>query len=160
MKAPIRWAMNVMPDDAAARDKLRQYFDDSASSQISHNQVIRVNERDIQTHAVAKGIAWFQFEDICDGPRSQNDYIEIARWYQTVIISNIPELNSELDNSARRFISLVDEFYDRRVKLLVSAATGVDRLYSGSRLSFEYQRTASRLTEMQSAQYLHEAHIA
>jgi cell division protein ZapE len=98
--------------------------------------------------------------ELCDGPRSQNDYIEIARWHQTVIISDVPVLDRQLENPARRFISLVDEFYDRRVKLILSAAADVESLYQGSKLTFEFKRTASRLTEMQSASYLHEAHLA
>jgi len=116
--------------------------------------------RNIQTLRCAKDVAWFDFKEICGGPRSQNDYIEIARWYHTVIVSAVPELTGERENEARRFISLVDEFYDRRVKLILSAALSLDQLYQGRKLAFEYQRTASRLTEMQSAEYLHEAHIA
>ena len=149
----------LSPDDAVARDKLQQYFDDSASSQISHNQVIRVNERDIQTQAVAKGIAWFQFEDICDGPRSQNDYIELARWFPVVIVSGVPVFDESLENQARRFIALVDEFYDRRVKLLLSTNADATELYGGERLAFEFDRTVSRLIEMQSTEYLAAQHL-
>ena len=116
--------------------------------------------RDIRTRHCAKGVAWFDFSEICDGPRSQNDYIEIARWYQTVIISDVPVLNSDLEDLARRFISMVDEFYDRRVKLILSAEVGLDKLYQGTKLAFEFRRTESRLSEMQSADYLHKAHIA
>jgi len=150
----------LSPDDAVARDKLRQYFDDSASSQVSHNQVIRVNGRDIQTHAVAKGIVWFQFEDICDGPRSQNDYIELARWFPVVIVSGVPVFDETLENQARRFIALVDEFYDRRVKLLLSTNADATDLYGGERLTFEFDRTISRLIEMQSTGYLSAQHRA
>ena len=106
--------------------------------------------RDIHTQRCAKGVAWFGFTDICDGPRSQQDYIEIARWYPTVIVSGLPQLTSEREDQARRFISLVDEFYDRKVKLLLSADTAIDSLYTGDKLKFEFQRTASRLVEMQS----------
>jgi cell division protein ZapE len=150
----------LSPDDAVARDKLQQYFDDSASSQVSHHQVIRVNERDIQTHAVAKGIAWFQFEDICDGPRSQNDYIELARWFPVVIVSGVPVFDETLENQARRFIALVDEFYDRRVKLLLSTNADATELYGGELLAFEFDRTVSRLIEMQSTEYLAAQHLA
>jgi cell division protein ZapE len=97
---------------------------------------------------------------ICDGPRSQEDYIEIARWYPTVIISDVPVLTGELENAARRFVALVDEFYDRKVKLVLSAAAPAESLYQGKRLEFEFQRTSSRLTEMQQEKYLHAAHIA
>jgi cell division protein ZapE len=108
----------------------------------------------------AKGIAWFDFADLCDGPRSQADYIEIARWYPTVIISGVPELDTSRENQARRFIALVDEFYDRRVKLIVSADHSAQRLYAGKRLRFEFERTVSRLLEMQSGEYLHLPHLA
>ena len=111
-------------------------------------------------NSAPKGIAWFEFGDICDGPRSQNDYIEIARWYPTVIVSGIPKLGSDLENQARRLIALVDEFYDRRVKLILSAAAPIDTLYAGQRLDFEFERTVSRLIEMQSTDYLAAPHLA
>jgi cell division protein ZapE len=149
----------LSPDDAVARSKLKHYFDGSASSQVTHNQVLRVNGRDIQTHATAKGIVWFQFEDICDGPRSQNDYIEIARWFPVVIVSGVPIFDETLENQARRFVALVDEFYDRRVKLLVSTNADAANLYGGERLAFEFERTVSRLIEMQSTEYLAAQHL-
>jgi len=150
----------LSPDDDEAHVKLQHFFDESASSQISANRMLDINGREIRTRQCAKGIAWFDFADICDGPRSQNDYIEIARWYPAVIISGVPELGSGIEDQARRFIALVDEFYDRRVKLIVSAACGADTLYSGERLSFEFDRTASRLIEMQSTHYLAAPHLA
>ncbi|MDH3612712.1 MAG: cell division protein ZapE [Gammaproteobacteria bacterium] len=150
----------LSPDDHAAQLKLQHFFDESASSQIAENSVLDINGREIRARQCAKGIAWFDFADICDGPRSQNDYIEIARWYPTVIVSGVPELGSELENQARRFIALVDEFYDRRVKLIVSAATAVDSLYLGQRLTFEFDRTVSRLIEMRSTDYLASPHLA
>ena len=122
--------------------------------------MLDINDRDVRARLCAKGIAWFDFADICDGPRSQNDYIELARWYATVIVSGIPQFDGELENQARRFIALVDEFYDRRVKLIVSAAVAVDSLYSGEQLSFEFDRTVSRLIEMQSTDYLAAPHLA
>ena len=150
----------LSPDDDAALQKLQHFFDQSASSQISAGGTLDVNGREIATRLCAKGIAWFDFAAICDGPRSQNDYIEIARWYPAVIVSGVPQLNSELENQARRFIALVDEFYDRHVKLIVSAATELDSLYVGDRLRFEFERTASRLIEMQSTDYLASPHLA
>lgn len=150
----------LVPDDRAARQTLQRFFDDSASSEIRSNADLQVNGRDIRALASAKGIAWFEFPDICDGPRSQNDYIEIARWYPTVIVSGVPVLGREQEDAARRFVALVDEFYDRRVKLILSAATGVDDLYRGKRLVFEFERTVSRLIEMQSTEYLAAAHLA
>ena len=150
----------MTPGGDEATAKLRHYFDEIASGDIIEDHVLQILGRDVQTARCAKGVAWFDFVDICDGPRSQDDYIEIARWYPTVIVSDIPALNRELENSARRFIALVDEFYDRRVKLIISAAADVDDLYTGERLQFEFQRTASRLVEMQSNDYLHAEHLA
>ena len=150
----------LSPDDELARGKLQHYFDETASSDVRTNHALSINGRDVQVQACAKGIAWFDFEAICDGPRSQNDYIEIARWYPTVIVSGIPILDATLENQARRFIALVDEFYDRRVKLIVSADAEVDKLYRGSKLEFEIERTLSRLIEMQSMEYLAAPHLA
>lgn len=150
----------LAPDDSLAQDKLQHFFDESASSQITRDAMLDVNGRTIRAHRCAKGIAWFDFDEICDGPRSQNDYIEIARWYPSVIVSGVPELTRKREDQARRFIALVDEFYDRRVKLILSAAKSPDALYSGQRLTFEYERTASRLIEMQSTDYLASPHLA
>ncbi|MGD2167490.1 MAG: AFG1/ZapE family ATPase, partial [Gammaproteobacteria bacterium] len=101
---------------------------------------------------------WFDFEQICDGPRSQNDYIEISRLYQAVLVSRVPRFTPLLENQARRFIALVDEFYDRKVKLVLSAEVAISDLYAGERLRHEFERTRSRLQEMQSEQYLHAPH--
>ena len=150
----------LSPDDESAARQLQHYFDESASSEVRSNHALNVNGRDIQAQASAKGIVWFDFKQICDGPRSQNDYIEIARWYPTVIVSGIPILDESLENQARRFIALVDEFYDRRVKLIVSAAADVGDLYRGTHLEFEIDRTVSRLVEMQSTEYLAAPHLA
>jgi cell division protein ZapE len=150
----------LTPDDDDARDRLQHFFDDSASSQITADVLLDVNGREICAKRCAKGIVWFEFEEICDGPRSQNDYIEIARWYPTVIVSGVPKLDSNLENQARRLIALVDEFYDRRVKLILAAAAPVDTLYAGQRLDFEFERTVSRLIEMQATDYLAAPHLA
>ena len=105
------------------------------------------------------GIIWFEFDELCENPRGPNDYIEIARSFNTVFLSNVPVLDERASDSARRFISLVDEFYDRNVKLLVTAAAPINGLYAGRRLSFEFDRTASRLVEMQSVDYLAKPHL-
>jgi cell division protein ZapE len=150
----------LTPADDSALQHLQHFFTAAAPVGAIEGRTLDILGRDISTLRCAKGVAWFDFMELCGGPRSQNDYIEIARWYQTVIISDVPVLDWELENPARRFISLVDEFYDRRVKLILSAAADVDSLYQGSKLTFEFERTASRLTEMQTAAYLHEAHLA
>jgi cell division protein ZapE len=120
---------------------------------------LTVNDRSIPTRRHADGVAWFGFEALCAGPRSQEDYIEIARGFHTVLLSDIPQLTRDTEDAARRFIALVDEFYDRRVKFAASAAVTLDTLYAGKRLDFEFQRARSRLTEMQTEQYLSEPHL-
>lgn len=119
---------------------------------------ITINHRPIAYVRRAAGAAWFRFAALCSGPRGTDDYIELARCFDTVILSDIPVLDETLENEARRFIALIDEFYDRRVKVILSAATALDDLYAGTRLKFEFRRTASRLREMQSDAYLGEAH--
>jgi cell division protein ZapE len=150
----------LSPADDTADEKLLEFFSSASPGAAADTKTLNVLGRDIRTRHCAKGVAWFDFTEMCDGPRSQNDYIEIARWYQTVIISDVPLLTGDHENSARRFISMVDEFYDRRVKLILSAAVSLDKLYQGTKLTFEFRRTESRLAEMQSADYLHKAHIA
>lgn len=103
-------------------------------------------------------VIWFEFDAICDGPRSQADYVEIARDFHTVLVSDVPRMDHGRDDAARRFIALVDEFYDRGVKLVVAAHAPVDALYAGERLRFEFERTRSRLAEMQTREYLARPH--
>ena len=150
----------LSPDDARAAERLNYFFDETASVQVAADTDLDINGRAIRARRRAKGVAWFRFMDICDGPRSQADYIEIARWYPSVIISGVPQFDALRDDQARRFVSLVDEFYDRRVKLVLSAHANVQDLYTGSRLSFEFDRTVSRLIEMQSIEYLAQPHLA
>ena len=150
----------LCPNDEEAARRLAFFFDESASSDMRSNAGLDINGRKITAYKSAKGIAWFRFEEICDGPRSQADYIEIARWYPSVIVSGVPQFDATLENQARRFVALVDEFYDRRVKLIVSADVGVNSLYPGERLAFEFERTVSRLIEMQSTEYLALPHLA
>ena len=150
----------LTPDDEIARERLMHFFRESASSHIDADHMLDGNGRNIRARHCAKGIAWFDFEDIADGPRSQADYIEIARWYPTVIVSGVPVFDARTEDQARRFIAIVDEFYDRRVKLIVSAAVEPASLYTGSKLRFEFERTTSRLIEMQSTDYLAAPHLA
>lgn len=117
-----------------------------------------INGRVMSCRDRAEGIVWFDFEALCGPPRSQNDYIELARTHQTVFLSNIPIMGGSRDDRTRRFIFCIDEFYDRRVKLVVSAEAPVQRLYIGERLAFEFQRTISRMTEMQTPLFLGRAH--
>lgn len=119
-----------------------------------------VNGRTLKAHRHAEDVVWFDFRELCDGPRSTNDYIELAREFHAIIVSNVPVMGRDSEDQARRFINMVDEFYDRRVKLIVSAAAPINGLYEGKRLQFEFERTESRLLEMQSQEYLESAHLA
>lgn len=118
---------------------------------------LEINGRAIQSIRHAKGIAWFDFKELCDSPRNASDYIAIARQFNTVLLSHVPIFDGK-DDQARRFITLIDEFYDRNVKLILSAEGTADKLYLGTRLKDEFSRTTSRLTEMQSHKYLEKAH--
>ncbi|MDZ7809125.1 MAG: cell division protein ZapE [Arhodomonas sp.] len=123
-------------------------------SPVERDTTLEVEGREIAVRRLGEGVVWFDFGAVCRGPRSQNDYIEIARQFHTVVISGVPVFERASEDDARRFIHLVDEFYDRAVKLIVSAAAAPEALYRGRRLGFEFERTASRLIEMQSHSYL------
>lgn len=144
--------------DPASTPALEQLFASLAGEAGAANAPIALNHRKLTAKRLAAEAIWFEFKELCDGPRSQADYIEIARCYHTVILSDIPALGSEQENQARRFITLVDEFYDRAVNLVISAAVPIDQLYRGTKLAFEFQRTTSRLMEMQSQEYLSRPH--
>ena len=118
-----------------------------------------INGRPMAYRFRAQDMVWFDFEALCGPPRSQNDYIELARCHQTVFLSDIPVMGGSRDDRTRRFIFLVDEFYDRRVKLVLSAEAPASRLYIGERLAFEFRRTLSRLTEMQTSAFLGRPHL-
>ncbi len=133
-------------------------FQRLSQNQKTSSRPLEILGRKIQVVQRTEQVVWFDFVDICDGPRSKADYIELANIYRTVMISNIPLLTWEYENQARRFIEMVDEFYDRRVHLFATAAAGIDSLYAGKRLVKEFQRTSSRLYEMQSDRYLSCAH--
>ncbi|AOY87103.1 cell division protein ZapE [Marinobacter salinus] len=146
------------PLDEDADVSLRKSFDALAVEAAKHSQSMEINGRKIPAQAHADDVVWFDFKDVCDGPRSQNDYIELARQFHAIIISNVPVLGGDKQDQARRFINMIDEFYDRNVKVIISAAAPITELYSGGRLSFEFERTESRLLEMQSQEYLEAAH--
>jgi cell division protein ZapE len=146
--------------DGATQKKLEELFDDLSDDDVESGHDISVNHRKIKVVRESENVIWFEFAALCEGPRSPADYIAIASEYQTVIIANVPVLQDTADNAARRFISVIDEFYDRGVNVIVSAAAQPGELYKGEKLKFEFQRTASRLTEMQSREYLSRAHRA
>lgn len=146
------------PLDAEADVSLQASFESLAPEPGIADEKIEIEGRWLQTRFSADDVVWFDFVELCDGPRSQNDYIELARIYHAVVLSNIPQMGAKNDDQARRFINLVDEFYDRNVKLVVSAAVPLTQLYAGGRLEFEFERTQSRLLEMQSHDYLATEH--
>jgi len=146
--------------EAATPADLEKLFDAIAAEPGATDTTLILNHRRLRAHRHADGAIWFAFKELCDGPRGQADYIEIARCYHTVFLTDVPVLGPDAENAARRFISLVDEFYDRAVKLVVSAVAPVPELYRGSKLNFEFERTKSRLIEMQSQDYLSRPHQA
>jgi len=148
------------PLDEGANESLMSSFMQLAPDleTITVGERVEIEGRELATVRCDDDIVWFEFSELCDGPRSQNDYIEIARLYHAVLLSNVPVLGGSKDDQARRFINLVDEFYDRNVKLIISAEAPIVELYSGGRLNFEFERTQSRLLEMQSHDYLAQPH--
>ncbi|MGB0732897.1 MAG: cell division protein ZapE, partial [Pontibacterium sp.] len=150
------------PLDAQADESLEKSFVSliGAGSAINTDEAIEVNGRAITARKVCEDIVWFEFSALCEGPRSQNDYIELSKLYHAVLVSNVPQLGKSNDDAARRFINMVDEFYDTGVKLIVSAEKPISEIYSEGRLEFEIARTQSRLLEMQSHEYLARAHRA
>ncbi len=118
--------------------------------------VLSIEHREIRARRKAGGVVWFDFRALCGGPRSQNDYLEIASQFHTVLLSDVPQMSVNMASEARRFTWLVDVLYDRRVKLILSAAVPPEALYTQGPLSHEFPRTASRLNEMQSAEFMAE----
>ncbi len=148
------------PLDSAADESLMKSFEQLAPEPGQQGVEIEVEKRTIPSRWCADDVVWFDFPALCDGPRSQNDYIEIARCYHAVLVSNVPQMGADQDDQARRFINMVDEFYDRNVKLILSAAVPIDQLYTDTQLAFVFERTQSRLLEMQSHEYLARQHKA
>jgi cell division protein ZapE len=154
--API-YLPSTAPD---TQKRLEQLFDDLSDEDVESDGTITVHNRKIKVVRESENVIWFDFAALCEGPRSPADYVSIASEYQSVIIANVPVFGMDADNAARRFISVIDEFYDRGVNVIVSAAAAPNELYQGEKLKFEFQRTTSRLTEMQSEEYLACAHRA
>ncbi len=148
------------PLDAEAELSLARSFTALAPEAPETDAELQIEGRVIRARMVADDVVWFDFAELCEGPRSQNDYIELAMIYHAVLLSAVPVMTTKNENAARRFISLVDEFYDHGVKLIISAAAPIDGIYQGERLRFEFERTQSRLLEMQSHDYLAGSHRA
>lgn len=132
---------------------LKRAFDELAEAR-DEDPVLHIEHRELRAQRRAGGVVWFDFRTLCGGPRSQNDYLEIAQQFHTVILSGVPQMQPRLASEARRFTLLVDVLYDRRVKLFLSAAVPAEQLYTEGPLAHEFPRTVSRLQEMQSAEYL------
>lgn len=147
------------PLDESANASLNRSFEAIAGETGHIGRVLSIENRAIATVKCAEGVAWFDFKALCDGPRGQADYIEISRLFHTVLVGGVPRMTAANDDQARRFVSLVDEFYERHVKLILAAAVPLERLYTGEQLAFVFQRTLSRLQEMQSHEYLAREHL-
>ena len=141
------------PLGAQADSEMRQAFTKLAERH-DEDPALHIESREIHARRRAGGIVWFDFKTLCGGPRSQNDYLEIASQFHTVLLSDVPRMPIRMASEARRFTWLVDVLYDRRVKLIISAEAEPENLYTEGPLAHEFPRTASRLHEMQSAGYL------
>jgi len=147
------------PLDAQAESSLAASFARMAAG-VELNRVLQINDRPLEARRRGDGVVWLEFEELCGKPRGSIDYIEIARAFNTVLISNVRRMSETDSDMARRFIIMIDEFYDRAVKVLMSAETSIEELYQEQRLAFEFERTRSRLTEMQTHDYLARPHLS
>jgi len=154
LRALTRSPVYRAPLDDASDAWLRARWEELTAGVPREAGPLSIDGRDIPVRALAEGQAWFDFADLCEGPRATTDYIEIARERHTVLLGGIPRFDGSNDDPARRFVHLVDEFYDRHVNLVCTADAAPQDLYAGERLAAAFERTASRLVEMQSAGYL------
>jgi cell division protein ZapE len=141
------------PLSPQAEEAMRETFEQLAEVR-DEDPVLHIEAREIRALRRAGGVVWFDFRELCMGPRSQNDYLEIASQFHTVLLSNVPYMPVNMASPARRFTWLVDVLYDRRVKLIISAAVPPEQLYTEGPLAHEFPRTVSRLNEMQSKEFL------
>ncbi|EMM9640459.1 cell division protein ZapE [Providencia rettgeri] len=150
----------LSPINSENRQHLDDIFVKLAGKQGEQSPVLEVNHRKMQAIRTAEGVLAIEFKVLCEEPRSQNDYIYLSNCYHTILLYNVPAMGTNDENSARRFLALIDEFYERKVKLIINAAVPMESLYQGQLLAFEYQRCLSRLQEMQSEEYLKIPHLA
>ena len=139
--------------------ELESNFIELTNGEFQDGQKIKILGREINTIKLAQGSLWVSFKEICEGPRSAKDYIEICSEFHTLFVSNVPIMKGSNDDSARRFIALVDECYERNVNLILSMETELEQIYSGERLLEPFKRTISRLEEMRSKEYLSRPHL-
>ena len=154
LRALTRSPVYRAPLDAGADDWLRERWDALTAGAPREDGPLVIDERPIPVRCLAEGHAWFDFAALCEGPRAASDYIEIATEYHTVLVGGIPRFDGTNDDPARRFVHLIDELYDRHVNLVCTAAAAPPGLYTGQRLVGAFERTTSRLIEMQSTGYL------
>lgn len=147
------------PLDDEAETILSDLFNHMATSEVIEDEPLDIENRLINTRWQTDGIVWFDFQHLCDVPRAPADYIEIAKYFHTVFIGNVHQMDDFKNDYAMRFINLVDEMYDRNVKLVVTAESEPERLYTGKKLAFQFERTVSRLQEMRSHEYLERPHL-
>lgn len=148
----------LTPCDAACEAQLESYFTRFAGHAGASGVTLTIHGRELIARRHAEGVVWFDFNELCEGPRGAADYIELARTHHTLLLSHVPVLTVNDENEARRFITLIDELYDRNVKVVMAAAAPAEALYRGDRLVFEFERTRSRLTEMRTLEYLRQPH--
>ncbi|WP_194436280.1 cell division protein ZapE [Vibrio fluminensis] len=148
------------PLDQAASDNMQRYYLQLVGEGKQGSAHIEINHRQIAVERAADGVLHATFAQLCQTARSQNDYIELSRIYHTVLLADVVQMDRTIDDAARRFIALVDEFYERNVKLIISAEIELEALYTHGQLEFEFKRCISRLTEMQSHDYLALEHLA
>ena len=137
------------------QEELTSVFGQLAGAHVDEPNELLIENRVINCVRRAGSVAWFNFEELCAGPRSQNDYLEIASTFHTVILSDVPKMVPRMSSEARRFTWLIDVFYDHKIKLIISAEVEPDLLYVEGQMSGEFHRTVSRIIEMQSKEYLH-----
>jgi cell division protein ZapE len=160
MRALTRSPVYQAPRDAGSDAWLGTRWAELSGGQPAKAGNIEIEGRKIPVRARGKSIAWFDFKALCEGPRGPSDYIEIAHEFNTVLLGDIPHFDRLNEDAARRFVNLIDELYDRHVNLVCTATDAPVTLYSGTRLQGAFERTASRLIEMQSAEYLGTPHRA
>ncbi|MDT8453476.1 MAG: cell division protein ZapE, partial [Gammaproteobacteria bacterium] len=139
----------IMLDSEASRSKLQQAMQRLAGESLKQPHTLSIHNRPIASLACGDGVAWFDFEALCNAPRATQDYLQLAEQFHTLLLSKIPVMDEYMDDKARRFIYLIDALYDRKVKILLSAETEPEQLYRGAMLKFAFKRTLSRLIEMQ-----------
>lgn len=147
------WFHPLTPE---AQDKMRVVFSELTAGKEQKTQTVSVKGREIVVKQAAGKVAWFDFKDLCEQPRGAADYLALSAHFDTILLANIPQLNDKMRNETRRFIILIDTLYECGTYLIVSAAEDLHRLYEGEQNAFEFQRTVSRLTEMQSQSYWQE----